>query len=95
MTIEISQKILKKLDEKHQVSRDEVEQCFANRSGKYLRDLREEHKSNPPTLWFISETDFGRRLKVVFIFSNGVIYLRTDFEPNDKETAIYNRLGQY
>jgi uncharacterized DUF497 family protein len=93
MTIEISQKILRKIEKKHSVTREDVEQCFANRSGKYLKDTREEHRSNPPTLWFISETDYGRKLKVVFIFSNNIIYLRSAFEPNDTEMSIYNKHG--
>jgi len=93
MSIEISQKILNKIENKHSVSRDEVEQCFANRFGGYLRDTREDHKSNPPTHWFVSETDYGRKLKIAFIFNNGAIYLRTAYEPNKEELRIYKKYG--
>ena len=74
MAIKISHKIREKLEEKHNVCEDEVVQCFANRDGHYLRDEREEHKSDPPTQWFIAETDYGRKLKVVFVMKDGTVY---------------------
>lgn len=74
MPIIISQKIRDKLKSKHSVSEEDVAQCFANRTGTYLLDPREEHASDPPTQWFISETDFGRKLKVVFILKSGNIF---------------------
>lgn len=91
MTIIISQKILEKLKNKHSVSETDVHQCFANRTGCYLFDPREEHASNPPTEWFISETDYGVKLKIVFIFRDGKVYLRTAFRPNENEISIYNQ----
>ncbi len=93
MSLIISQKILEKLATKHGVSKDEVEQCFANRTGKYLMDLREDHKSDPPTYWFISETNFARLLKIVFIPQDGGIYIRTVFSPNEEELRIYKKYG--
>jgi hypothetical protein len=62
---------------------------LANREGGLLEDIREDHKTDPPTQWFIAETDYGRRLKVVFIFKNGDILLKTSYGPNSKEEAIY------
>ena len=93
MAIVISSKILQKLEDKHSVTDDEIDQCFSNRNGSYLSDTREDHKSDPPTLWFISETDYGRRLKVVFIFKNGDVNLRTAYEPNKAEIRIYNKFA--
>lgn len=75
------------------VSRDEILQCFANRAGRFLADLRAEHLSNPPTQWFIAETDYGRKLKVVFISESGNIIIKTAYDPNADELRIYARHG--
>jgi len=93
MALIISQQILEKLKSKHNVSEEDVAQCFANRTGNYLLDTREAHASDLPTRWFISETDYGRKLKVVFIFKDGDIFLRTAFAPNAKELDIYTKYG--
>lgn len=91
MAIRCSTAVKQKLAERHGVNLDEVQQCFANREGGLLEDTREAHKSDPPTQWFIAETDYGRRLKVAFIFKDGNIFLKTAYGPNDKEEAIYQR----
>ncbi len=93
MAVIISEKIREKLALKHNVTPDEVEQCFANRNGKYLKDTREDHATDPPTLWFIAETDYGRKLKVAFVPKNGNDYLRSAFEPNSTELSIYAKRG--
>lgn len=90
MSIIISEKIANKLWLKHNVTPEEVEQCFANLEGVILRDTREEHKSNPPTMWFIACTNRGRKLKVVFIPENGDQYIRSAFPPDEVELRIYN-----
>ena len=72
-----------------------MEQCFANRDGRFLIDDREDHASDPPTYWFIAETDYGVKLKVVFIpYPDGTIYLRTAYPPNNNELRIYKNHGQ-
>lgn len=91
--LRISADVLKKLGEKHKVDRREVEQCFANRTGRLLTDNREDHKSNPPTLWFLAPTNKGRVLKVVYIQEGPHINLRSAFEPNAAESAIYKKHG--
>lgn len=93
MALILSQKIREKLASKHGVTQEEVAQCFANRSGKLLEDTREEHASDPPTRWFISETDYGKKLKIVFIQRDGNIYIRTAFPPNEEELRIYSKFG--
>ena len=86
----ISSKISEKLKNKHGVRRVEIEECFLNRSGKVLRDTREEHNSDPPTVWFIEETHQGRLLKIVYVKKDNNYYLRTAYEPNPEEKDIYN-----
>ncbi|MFG5779852.1 ADP-ribosyl-(dinitrogen reductase) hydrolase [Comamonas sp. J-3] len=82
--------IEEKLEKKHQVTRREVEQCFANFEGPLLIDDREDHRTNPPTHWFLACTNQGRLLKVVFILRDGKIFLRTCYVPNQDEMRIYN-----
>lgn len=91
MTVVISQKIREKLLSKHHVSEDEVAQCFANCDGTFLKDPREAHASDPPTLWFVSETDHGKKLKIAFILKEGKNYIRTAYPPNADEIRIYKK----
>ena len=97
MNIIISSKIeTKLLDKKHNVRKHEVIECFANRDMdcKYITDEREGHKTDPETLWFIAQTDYGRELKIMFVQrtdKNGEpqIYLKSAFEANQKVKDIY------
>ena len=97
MKLAVTPKIAAKLEEKHGVSVKEVWQCFENRAGGLLEDTREQHRTNPPTQWFIGETNKGRKLKVAFIQSQtpaGLrIDLRTAYEPNTEEIRIYEKFG--
>ena len=68
-------------------------QCFANKTGRLLDDDREDHRTDPPTHWFISETDAGRELKIIFVRETDAIFLKSAFEPNEEERRIYNKYG--
>lgn len=89
----ISPKVLEKLKGKHGIVRKEVEQCFHNRSGKLLIDDRALRKTNPPTLWFLSKTNKGRLLKIVYIQIGNKVHLKSAFDPIAIEIAIYARHG--
>lgn len=91
MAFIVSPKVRAKLSIKHGISIDQVYECFANRQGDFLEDTREDHKSDPPTLWFVAETDFGIKLKIVFIKKDSDIILKTAYAANDTEIAIYSR----
>lgn len=78
-----------KLMTKHGVTPREVEQCFENIDGPLLIDSREDHKSDPPTLWFISRTNKNRLLKIAYIQKGETVHLRTCYEPNEAEIQIY------
>lgn len=101
--LHISPSVRRKLAEKHNVTEEEIRQCFYNLQGTYLRDLREEHHTDPPTYWFISETNRCRSLKVVFIArsietSTGSAVLteiKTAFPPDAQDTACWQRHGSY
>ena len=66
MRIIIYPSILEKLKNKHDVSATEVEQTFLNRADKLAKEVREKHQKGEQRWWFISATDTGRKLKVVF-----------------------------
>jgi uncharacterized DUF497 family protein len=92
--LEISSKVRSKLAVKHNVSEEEVLECFSNRDGKLLTDKREEHKTDPLSQWFIAETDKRRKLKVVFIFipEEGRTIIKSCFSPNPAEIKLYEKL---
>ncbi len=81
----------RKLRQKHNVVEREVIECFCNRKKQTLIDNREEHKTDPPTRWFIAATEAGRRLKVVYIrLSSTEVAIRTAYEPNADEERVYS-----
>jgi uncharacterized DUF497 family protein len=90
----VSHRIDGKLDAKHGVTIEEVDQCFDNKCGINLIDDREQHRTDPPTLWFIAETNTGRLLKIVYVYKDMKYYLKTAFEPNDAEIRIYDEEGK-
>lgn len=94
MAIKITPKTAEKLTQKHGVSVKEVEEAFANRGNVVLRDRREEHRSDPPTQWLISETNRGRALKICFVVRHDGVHIRTAYPPNEMETKIYERYQQ-
>ncbi|HAN4745194.1 hypothetical protein R1D35_25640 [Escherichia coli] len=89
MTIIISKEIEEKLIKKHNVTKKEVYESLANLNGNLLIDNREQHKTTPPTYWFIAETNRRRELKVCFMIIDGNIHIKTSFEPNELERKIY------
>ncbi len=93
MVLMVTSAVREKLEVVHGVTLTEVEECFRNLAGRSLRDTRERHRTRPPTLWFIAQTDSGRVLKVVFIPRREGNVLRSAFEPADIERAIYSRYG--
>lgn len=90
----VSAAVLQKLQQKHNVTRREVEQCFENKCGTFLEDDREDHQTDPATLWFVAPTNRERLLKVVFIFLDGNVHLKTAYEPIDGSVDLYERLGK-
>lgn len=89
----ISEIVKEKITTRHNVTIAEVRQCFLNRRGRLLVDNRALTKTNPPTLWFIADTNKVRTLKIVYIQDGLQIHLKTAYEPNEVETAIYLKYG--
>lgn len=90
----ISPKIKAKLKQKHNVSLQEVAQCFYNRSHGTLIANREAHKTQPPIQWFIAKSDKGRILKVIFVLENGKVYIKSCFDADKASQRIYERLAK-
>lgn len=88
-TFDASQKVIEKLRDRHGVTLEEVEECFYNRTAGFLEDKRAEHKTDPPTQWFVSETDKGKILKVIFMMADKVITIKSAYEADDIAQRIY------
>lgn len=96
MRLIASRRVLEKLKTKHNVILDEVNECFMNQDREFLADTRTEHMTIPPTMWFISETDRGRVLKVVFVEHPGQVYeLKTAYGPRAEEERIYDKYARH
>ena len=76
------------------VSENDIQECFANRTHSFLLDTREDHKTDPVTQWFISENDYGRRLKVCFMDERTHITIKSAFVPNADEERIYAKFAK-
>lgn len=89
----VSPAVEAKLKRDHGVDLAEVRQCFHNKQGKLLVDNRALNRTNPPTLWFIADTNKARPLKIVYIQIGLQVHLKTAYDPNDVEKAIYAKYG--
>jgi uncharacterized DUF497 family protein len=90
----ISAAVLNKLQEKHGVTPREIEQCFENRVGINVEDDREEHKTDPATLWFVAPTNCERLLKIIFVILDGNIHIKSAYEPSRKVVDLYGKMGK-
>lgn len=93
MRLIITTAVREKLKSRHQVSVAEVEQAVRNRVGALLADTREEHLTDPPTLWFLAETNKGRLLKVMVVVYNGNVHVKSAYEPSDAVRRLYGKLA--
>ena len=56
-------------------------------------DSRPQHQTPIPTQWFVSETDYGRLLKVIFIYdsSSGIIDIKSAYPATPEVAGIYSK----
>lgn len=94
MAIKIDPSVQEKLKSRHGVTFSDVVECFATREKSLLEDTRTANRTNPPTLWFISDTFMGVILKVVFIQDGEDSVVKTAYAPNDEELRIYNKFAK-
>ena len=93
-TLIISPAVFDKLQNKHSVSPREIEQCFENRIGDYLEDADENHQTDPPSLWFVAPTNCEKLLKIIFVYQDGNIYVKSAFPANAKAIKMYDTHGK-
>lgn len=91
LTAKIRQKLAQKIPP---VSENDVLECFINRNHSFLIDTREDHQTDPVTQWFISENDYGRRLKVCFMKEEAHITIKSAYVPNADEERIYAKFAK-
>ena len=56
MILRMSDEVEEKL-RRRSINQFHLLECFGNQTRSALVDEREEHKTDPPTLWFIAETE--------------------------------------
>lgn len=71
------------------VTENEIIQCFANQTHEPLIDLREEHRTNPFTRWFVAQTDYGRWLKIMYIPRSDGIHIKSAYDATQEIIGIY------
>lgn len=92
MELIASKMVATKIFSEHGVTLIEAEEAFNNFIGYPLVDNRTKNRTKPATVWCLSETYDGRVLKLVFIpyAQEKLAILRTAYEPDDVETALWN-----
>src|ERR1700678_213656 len=89
-----SKKIEQKLLDRG-ITLEDVVECFQNKTGKVLVDARAKNQTVPPTLWFISETDANRVLKVAFIYFpvDQEVHIKSAYEADFEDIQYYEDHG--
>ena len=65
-------------------SADKIERGF-------IEDDREEHRTDPRTLWFVSQNNYGVKIKVMFVIRGSEIYIKSAYRATDTVSAMYDR----
>lgn len=91
--LHISPSVMEKIEARG-ISRADVEQCFLNREGGLCDDTRAVHLTDPLTQWFVSYTDKGRRLKIMFVPEKDGPDLKSAYEATDEITRIYEKYAR-
>ena len=95
MKLHIAVSIREKLAGKQPpVTENEIIQCFANQTHKPLIDTREEHLTNPHTRWFVAETDYGRKLKIIYIPKTDGIHIKSAYDAAPEIIRIYSKYAK-
>ncbi len=87
MYLYVTKNVENKIKEFHNVEVIEAEEAFANFNGRMLQDDRLQHKTKPPTYWFLSTTFDGRLLKLVVKID--FAFLKTAYKPSEEEIIYY------
>lgn len=76
----------------HGVSEGEIQETYSPYNGIVLEDYRMQHRFNPATEWFISRTNAGRLLKIIFVPRVDVGYpcLRSAYDAKPKGDSHFH-----
>lgn len=88
----VSARIREKILHKHGVTMEEVTECFLNRSPHAFTDDRLDPQTDPPTQWFIAETDKTRKLKIVYCEYEDFFAIKSAFDATTKWCVVYDEL---
>lgn len=88
----VSSHVQQKLLDKHGVTLNEVYECFTNRERPAFEDERADHQTDPPTFWFIAETDKRRILKVIYVEYEEFFAIKSAFDANGTWIEKYEEM---
>lgn len=94
--LHISPGILTKIEQASHgsLTRRIIEQCFENHCGRFCEDDREEHRTDPPTLWFVAPDNQNRLIKVVFVQHAGTVYLKSAYPADPEVLRIFKKYAK-
>ena len=93
MFIDASPAVRDKIRVTHDVDWIEVEEAFFTSAPPYPLDKRPQHKTKPPTQYFIAETFDERLLKVCFTIKDGTIWVKSAFDPDEADIIRFLKDG--
>lgn len=73
----------------HAVTMDEIVECFMNMEGPAFQDDRADHVTDPPTQWFVAETDRRRVLKIVYVEYPDFFAIKSAYQATQKWVNLY------
>lgn len=71
-----------------------VEQCFENHCGRLCTDDREEHRTDPPTRWFVAPDNHNRPIKVVYVQEGVTVYLKSAYPADPDVVRVFNKYAK-
>jgi hypothetical protein len=91
----IAPSVLKKCNNKHNITEEEIREAWDRYNGPEFEDTRESNRSNPATQWFIVKIGSGRILNLAYIpfDDEGVATLRTCFVPAQPKINVFLKHG--
>ena len=92
----ISPKIKDKIarEDHGSITEREVRECFMAWDHRFCFDQKEEHRTDPPTRWFVGESHIGRLLKIMYIDDGENVYLKSAYLANGDVKRIFDKYSQ-
>lgn len=76
------------------VTEREVRECFMAWDGRFCYDMKEEHRTDPPTRWFVCESHIGRLLKIMYVEDEEHVYLKSAYLATGEVKRIFDKYAQ-